>query len=170
MQHPSYAGDLSVWTVRRWQSSATGTAHITGTVGHTTDGGDGDGIKVLVGGKEVFSGSVGTAGGANASSFDVSVPMRTGSLVDFVVTPGPGVDINSNTVDYRAQITMPAPGFPTSFNDWQQQFFTPEDLANPAVSGDTADPLGDGTCNLLKYAFGFSPGFDASGQQPATGM
>lgn len=167
IQHPSYAGDTPVWIIRRWRSSATGTAHLSGTAGHASDGGDGDGIKVFVDGKEVFSGSVGTSGGPNGLSFDLSVPVQVGSLVDFVVTPGPGADINFDTVDYRSQVTMPAPGFPTSFNDWQRQFFTPEGLADPAISGDAADPLGDGMCNLLKYAFGFAPGFEASAQQPA---
>ncbi len=45
----------------------------------------------------------------------------------------------------------------TPYSAWQDQFFTPTDLSDPAISGDTADPAGDGIPNLMKYALGLDP-------------
>ncbi len=167
VQHPSYAGDAPVWTVRRWRSSFAGPARITGTAAHVSDGGDGTGIKILVDGQEAFSKVIGAPGGANSVEFDFQATLKVGSIIDFVTTPGPGIDINFDSVDYRAKITAPTPALPTSFNDWQRRYFTPDQLTDPAISGDLAAPTGDGVCNLLKYAFGFALDFDASGQLPS---
>ena len=40
---------------------------------------------------------------------------------------------------------------------WQQANFTAAELTNSAISGDTADPDGDGIPNLMEYAFGLNP-------------
>lgn len=54
-------------------------------------------------------------------------------------------------------------GAPTDFDDWRVlHFANPADLANPAVSGPAADPLGTGISNLLAYALGHAPGGSAS--------
>jgi len=45
----------------------------------------------------------------------------------------------------------------TPYAAWQSQMFTPAALANPAISGDTADPAGDGIPNLMKYALYLNP-------------
>jgi hypothetical protein len=45
--------------------------------------------------------------------------------------------------------SLPPPPLPTTFANWRQGFFTPAELANPAISGDTADPDFDGLSNLL---------------------
>ena len=163
---PSSAGNTPVWTVRRWQSSSAGKARITGSATHVSPGGDGTGVKILVDGNEVFSSLIGAPGGATSVSFDLNVTLKINSLVDFVVTPGPGTDINFDAVDYRAQITAPTPLAITSFTDWQQYYFTAEQLADPTISGDTADPLQDGMCNLLKYAFGLDPMANGVEYQP----
>lgn len=42
----------------------------------------------------------------------------------------------------------------TSFNEWRQRYFAPEEIANPAVSGDNAAPDSDRMPNLLKYYLG----------------
>lgn len=44
-----------------------------------------------------------------------------------------------------------------SFASWQAANFTPEELANPAISDAQANPAGDGLTNLLKYALGLDP-------------
>ena len=163
---PSYDGNTPVWAVRRWTSNSAGKAHVTGTANHATDGGDGTGIKILVDGREVFSATVGASGGSTAASFDLSVPVGVGSVIDFAATPGPGTDINFDAVDYRAQITLPTPTFPTSYNGWQQQYFTAAQIIDPTISGDNAEPFGDGLCNLLKYAFGIAPNVLAAGWEP----
>lgn len=167
---PSYDGSVPVWAVRRWTSNAAGTAHLTGTANHATDGGDGTGVKIFVDGREVFSATVGAPGGTTGAAFDLRVLIAVGSTVDFVTTPGPGTNIDFDAVDYRAQITLPTPDFPVSYHAWQTQFFTAAQLDDPGVSGDHATPLGDGTCNLLKYAYGLSPLIPATSVEPVLGI
>jgi hypothetical protein len=43
------------------------------------------------------------------------------------------------------------------YEDWRAFYFTPAQLADPAISGDSADPSGDGIPNLVKYAFDLNP-------------
>ncbi len=64
-------------------------------------------------------------------------------------------------------ITVAPP--PSSFNSWQNQFFTPAQLANPAISGETAAPAGDGVPNLLKYAFNVNPTANGTQAEPKAG-
>jgi probable HAF family extracellular repeat protein len=40
---------------------------------------------------------------------------------------------------------------------WLQNNFTSDQLGNPSIVSDTAQPIGDGVPNLLKYAFNISP-------------
>ncbi len=40
---------------------------------------------------------------------------------------------------------------------WLEEFFTPEEIADPAVGGPNADPDDDGIPNLLEYALGGDP-------------
>jgi hypothetical protein len=40
---------------------------------------------------------------------------------------------------------------------WQAGHFSPAELADPSVSGDNADPDGDGHSNFLEYALGSDP-------------
>jgi hypothetical protein len=40
---------------------------------------------------------------------------------------------------------------------WRVASFSPAELADPAISGDTADPDGDGLPNLVEYALGLLP-------------
>ena len=42
----------------------------------------------------------------------------------------------------------------TGFDRWRSTNFTPAELANPAISGESAAPAGDGVANLLKYYMG----------------
>jgi hypothetical protein len=42
-------------------------------------------------------------------------------------------------------------------NNWLRANFSSAQLADPAISGDAADPAGDGLPNLLKYALGLDP-------------
>lgn len=44
-----------------------------------------------------------------------------------------------------------------TFEDWRVTHFTTAELANTAISGGTADPDGDGTPNLMEYAFMLDP-------------
>jgi len=48
----------------------------------------------------------------------------------------------------------------TPYAAWQSQIFTSGELSNPAISGDGADPAGDGIPNLMKYALNLNPWTD----------
>ena len=54
-------------------------------------------------------------------------------------------------------------------NLWKSTYFTSEELANPAVSGDGAIYGADGLTNLLKYALGLNPKVDATTGLPVAG-
>lgn len=40
---------------------------------------------------------------------------------------------------------------------WNENYFTPQELENPLISGPAADPDGDGIPNLIEYAMGLDP-------------
>ncbi len=85
------------------------------------------------------------------------------SLVDRTLTPaGAGVVTvrasqsgNSNflpALDVERSFTLS-----TNFAAWQRQHFTPDELADVAISGPNADPDADGLSNLSEYALGLDP-------------
>jgi hypothetical protein len=53
---------------------------------------------------------------------------------------------------------------------WQASNFTSAELTNPAISGDTADPDGDGIPNLMEYAFGLNPKVANPNGMPVVGV
>ena len=57
----------------------------------------------------------------------------------------------------------------TPYQAWQTAHFTAAELANPAISGDLADPDGDGVVNLLEYALGLDPKVAAVSGLPTGG-
>ena len=44
-----------------------------------------------------------------------------------------------------------------TFDEWRAAHFSAAELADPAISGEGANPTGDGFSNLLKYAFDLDP-------------
>lgn len=60
--------------------------------------------------------------------------------------------LSSNTAAFSITVNPP------SYTSWKIRCFTAAQQANPAISGVTANPSGDGMPNLLKYAFGLNPG------------
>ncbi len=53
-----------------------------------------------------------------------------------------------------------------NFASWQLARFSPEQLADPAVSGPNGSFANDGVTNLVKYALGLEPSQDASASLP----
>jgi hypothetical protein len=97
-------GCFQGWTVRRWTSDRAATLHITGHAGRASKEGDGVGIKVFIDGKELFSKLLPPAA---ATAVDLTTPVNKGSRLDFVVTPGPGLDANFDATDFRVTILEP---------------------------------------------------------------
>ncbi len=82
----------------------------------------------------------------------------------------------SLTGDYTFAATGPAAAATVTLSDkpydaWRSARFSSAELADASVSGDAADPDGDGMGNLLEYALGGEPrAADSAGFTPATGL
>ncbi len=171
--HPSarlgYAVVYPVWTVRRWLSNVAATASFNGTIIRASASGDGTGAAIYVDGNLVYSALVGGAGAGATVNFSFSTPIKVGSKVDFILTPGPGIDINYDYVDFRAQISVP-PASPATFAAWQQQNFTAAQFINPSISGSTAASAGDGIQNLFKYSANLAANAPGAEAVPMLGL
>src|SRR5205085_1383144 len=107
------------WTIRRWVCEASGRLRITGTLACSGQSGTcGDGIigRILVDGTEVFQRAVfGTSIG-----YSIIVNASVGSLIDFVIDPGPANNDLCDSTTFTAVVR--AAGESTivadSFADW----------------------------------------------------
>ena len=70
----------------------------------------------------------------------------TGTGTNATITVG----TNTATIWYEIEVARYLAGFDL----WRSTNFTAAELANPAVSGESAAPAGDGVANLLKYYLG----------------
>jgi len=66
-----------------------------------------------------------------------------------------------------AMLTLPVV---TPYSTWQSSVFTAAQLADPAISGDSADPAGDAIPNLLKYALNLNPFIVGDGGLPVASI
>jgi autotransporter-associated beta strand protein len=83
-----------------------------------------------------------------------------------ITTVAEGADFGSGPVQGRT-IEVRIGGAPATFAAWQATAFSnPADLANPAVSGPSADPTGSGVPNLLRYALGLVLNDDPATRAP----
>lgn len=53
------------------------------------------------------------------------------------------------------------------YNDWQGEHFTEQELSDPVISSDDADPDNDGLSNLIEYALGDDPKEPSAVSRPA---
>ena len=65
----------------------------------------------------------------------------------------------NDPINWRASYGPGTPGREKWENveSWKTRYFTADELANPAISGDAADPDGDGETNLQEYLAGTDP-------------
>ena len=99
---------------------------------------------------------VGTASGSATSFTDTSaLAASTTYQYEIQAVNGFGNSAPSSSVT----VTTPASTktSTTSFASWQSQYFTADQLADPTISGPTADPYGSGVPNLLAYALQLNP-------------
>lgn len=92
-QHPSHTGSAAVAAVRRWVSSHTGTARVSGRFRLVALPGDGVRVRVLVDGQVVHSATLSTTTSI-VSTFDFQRALQSGSTIDFAVDPGPAGNID----------------------------------------------------------------------------
>lgn len=78
---------------------------------------------------------------------------RFGLRITFLQAPGGTA--GNNRFD---NLTVEGTPLPADYDFWKTAYFpSPADQANPAMSGPTANPSGDGVVNLLRYALGVGP-------------
>ena len=92
------------WAVLRWTSDRDGPVHITAAPQASTQG-DGIGVKVFADGRELFSRLLPVKG---AADIDLTTTVSRGTKLDFIVTPGPGLDTNYDFVRWRIAILTKA--------------------------------------------------------------
>lgn len=86
---------------------------------------------------------------------DLLRPTLGSPLINAGANIGPLKDYTGGTFKKRNDIgAFESP--PVTFEDWQTENFTEDELQNPAISGPGSSYLNDGNSNLLKYAFGHS--------------
>jgi hypothetical protein len=108
-QHPSTTftlllGNQPVSAVRRWVSNYEGVVHIVGQFQWEGGGGDGVGVSILIDGTPLFRNLLG-GGNTIQDSFDFMIAINPGTLIDFAVDPGPGLDINFDATTVNATIS-----------------------------------------------------------------
>jgi hypothetical protein len=102
--HPEAAAGRPVWAIRRWKSSFAGTLRIRGNITRGDTKGDGTGALILADGREVFSRLVGGPGREPNIEYEVRVPVKEGTLFDFIITPGPATDTSYDATQFTVRI------------------------------------------------------------------
>ena len=106
--HPSRSAERPIWAIRRWTSPASGPVRISGHIIHAAQQGDGVTAHIAVDGRLVLSANLGGAWGTQEIEYDVKANLRSGSRVDFIVTPGLHGDINFDSTTFEARIIRDA--------------------------------------------------------------
>jgi hypothetical protein len=93
---------------------------------------------------------------ANTASMTVAVSPLADTLAEgpetvvLTINSDPGYSIGAGASATVSIADIPA-------DAWRSSKFTATELTNPSVSGDAADPDGDGIANLVEYALGMEP-------------
>jgi hypothetical protein len=106
-----------------------------------------------------FTTATGTLSWANgdASSKTINVSLASDALADTPETLAVNLgapQIGGALLADRQQATIT---ISTAFTSWQSTHFSSAELANSSISGDSADPDGDGLANLAEFALGLNP-------------
>jgi ELWxxDGT repeat protein len=117
----------------------------------------------------------------NGQSIVTDAQPQPGDVFEW--TPPPGFVGNFSAFGLAAQDTWNATEIPvtirveTPHDEWTRQHFTPQQLADPLVSGPAADADGDGVTNALEFVFGRLPhqpegerGWSLTSTTPAAGQ
>ena len=96
-------------------------------------------------------------------------PGESTTIHDWMIISGSLSASTQTAVKTLWQNTIGAAYFqaaPPSFSAWQSDVFDPTDRADPAISGGTATPVGDGVPNLMKYALNLNPWTNSASRLP----
>jgi hypothetical protein len=118
-------------------------------------------VNLTIGGSAVngtdyaaISGTVLIAAGSNTATVAI-VPLADNlaeGAETVMLSLAGGTGYNVGAPNSAAVTIADAP-----YDAWRAARFTAEELLDPAISGDTADPDGDGLANLMEYALGLEP-------------
>lgn len=97
---PSAIDGRQGWCVRRWTSDYSGKVHITGKV-RNGDNGDGVVVKAFVNGRDLFSKPLPPDSNI---TINLILTLQKGSNMDFILTPGKGVDTSYDNVSFNVSI------------------------------------------------------------------
>jgi subtilase family serine protease len=101
-----------------------------------------------------LSATSGTLAASGSTTVTASINAKANALASGTYTDT--VTITDITTDYT-QAGPVSLVVQTPYETWQSKEFTSAELANPAISGVTATPAGDGIPNLIKYALNLNP-------------
>ena len=107
--HPSRSEGRLIWASRRWTSSASGPVRISRRIIRSEPQNDGVFAHIAVDGRLIFSANMGGASSTKEIEYDVKANLRSGSKVDFIVTPGPHDDIDFDRTRFEARIIKDEP-------------------------------------------------------------
>lgn len=102
--HPSVLEGRQVWAVRRWKPREAGKLVLSGAVERPAGKGDGTETLILLDGTVIWQQKLGRAGWPDHQDFSITTDVRVGSCIDFVVTPGPGTNIESDATHFTVRI------------------------------------------------------------------
>ena len=107
--HPTVIDGRQCWAVHRWKSTYDGTVHITGKALKDKRG-DGVEARILIDGVAVYNGYVRGALGYDLQEHDIdcTATVTVGSLIDFALTPGKGLDASYDATPYNVRISASA--------------------------------------------------------------
>ena len=145
-------------------SLVTGT--ITGTVANNAGGVAGANVSVLVGGTTYpATAQTDPIGAYTITAVPVGTDYTvTASMAGYANGTATGVNVTAGNTTANVTITLNV-----SCAAWTAAVFTTAQLADPTISGETADPAQDGVSNLLKYAFNLNPLVPARSGLPVVG-
>jgi hypothetical protein len=103
--HPSMRNDHQVWAVRRWTAKKGGKIDLVGLARRQAGKGDGTIALILIDGKPLWQQPLGAAGAPEEQHFALTADVKPGSHLDFVVTPGPGADLNDDSTEFTVRIS-----------------------------------------------------------------
>jgi subtilase family serine protease len=118
-----------------------------------------------------LSATSGTLAASGSATFTVSLNASVNALTSGTYYDTISVtDLGTGYVQTRPVILAVIATVETPYQAWQDAMFTSAELANPAISGDEADPAGDGISNLMKYALNLNPWVDGVSGLPVGGV